>query len=362
MNHLARAEVFFKGGLTPAQRSLKIFSIIIYTCACLASLCAFFYGLFIIRRRPAIWRSSIFRVLLVTQLLNILRCVLRPVSSYTTIQSEFGCRMLLFLNNAAAMLPVNLCIYCVIYLQMVVFYKVSPTKRWPRALLLTAGVIVSLVPFSMYLFLAPSTAGLDSFCNLRKIPDHKQYVFVICCVAIWEYFAGIIGVLSIATLAAHIIRSQKKTVRVLHESTQHYGPSDAVSRNTTPELLNNTLRTVIWFPITPIISLWLNMLLISVNYYKRRMYMSLEFVNVILLALQSFFLAIALVVNPSVRYAQSERSRRSRQREKAGQNGVVALNCNNANINGSTDSAAVSRLLTPDPSSIDDYSISLALP
>ncbi|KAJ1664594.1 hypothetical protein GGF38_003072 [Coemansia sp. RSA 25] len=312
MNTLAGGEVFFKGSLTPSERSLKTLSIIIYTCSSLASLCAFLYGLFIIHLRAAIWRSSIFRVLLVAQILNCVRFILRPISSYTHIQSDFGCRMMLFLNTAMAMLPVNLCIYCVIYLQMVVFYK--------------------------------------------------QYVFVICSVSIWGYLSGIIGVLSMATLAVHIIRSQKKTVHVLHESTHQYGPSNAVSRNTTPELLNKTLRTVIWFPITPIISLWLNLLLRSIYYYKRRVYMSLEFVNVILLALQSFFLAIAFVVNPSVRHAQSERSRRSQQREKAGQNGVATPNSNNANTNGSTDSATVPQFLTLDPSSIDDYSISHALP
>ncbi|KAJ2332825.1 hypothetical protein GGI00_002617, partial [Coemansia sp. RSA 2681] len=279
MNTLAGGEVFFKGSLTPSERSLKTLSIIIYTCSSLASLCAFLYGLFIIHLRPAIWRSSIFRVLLVAQILNCIRFILRPISSYTNIQSDFGCRMMLFLNTATAMLPVNLCIYCVIYLQLVVFYKVSPVKRWPRALLLTAGVVVSLVPFSMYLFLDPSTAGVDSFCNLKIIPNHQQYVFVICSVSIWGYLSGIIGVLSMATLAVHIIRSQKKTVRVLHESTHQYGPSNSVSRNTTPELLNKTLRTVIWFPITPIISLWLNLLLQSIYYYKRRVYMSLEFVN-----------------------------------------------------------------------------------
>ncbi|KAJ2909204.1 hypothetical protein GGI21_002115 [Coemansia aciculifera] len=346
MKHFLRIEVFFNGELTAAQRSLRTFSIIVYSCSCAASLCAFIYGLFIVRQSPAIWRSSIFRVLLVAQVLNIIRCVLRPVSSYIDIQAEFGCRTLLFLNNATAMLPVNLCIYCVIYLQLVVVHKVSPVKRWPRVLLLSAGVAMSLVPFSMYLFLDPSTAGVDSFCHLRKIPNHRQYVFVICCVAIWEYLAGIIGVLSITTLAVHIIQSQKKTTRIFNESTQSYGPSSAVSRNTTPDLLNKTLRTVIWFPITPIISLWLNMILLSVYYYKRRVYMPLEYINVLLLALQSFFLAIALVVNPSVRYAYSEQARRRRQKAKTIHNGI-------GSVRGGSE-AEIPQLATLDVTLIDD--------
>ncbi|KAJ2028827.1 hypothetical protein IWW57_001980 [Coemansia sp. S610] len=152
-----------------------------------------------------------------------------------------------------------------------------------------------------------------------------------------------------AALLAHIIRARNKTASLLHESAQFYGPSDAVYRNTNPELLNKTLRTVIWFPITPIISLWLNMLLVSVYYYKQRVYMSLEFINVILLALQSFFLAIALVVNPSVRYAYSEQAKR-RQREKGGQ-------ANRALSNNSDISTGFPRLPTLETLSLDSLSL-----
>ncbi|KAJ2457599.1 hypothetical protein GGF42_002580 [Coemansia sp. RSA 2424] len=223
------------------------------------------------------------------------------------------------------MLPVNLCIYCVIYLQLVVFHRVSPAKRWPRACLLTAGVVMSIVPISMYLFIRSRAVDLDSFCDLKKIPTRRQYIFIICILAIWEYLAGAIGVISILTLGYYIIRTRRETKRALYASTQYYGPSDAVCRNTNPELLNQTLRSIIWFPITPIISLWLNILLLSVNYYKNRVYIWLEFVNVVLLALQSFFLGAALVVNPSVRCAYNEHAKR-RQREKAKHEGAHVQN------------------------------------
>ncbi|KAJ2396395.1 hypothetical protein GGF41_008606 [Coemansia sp. RSA 2531] len=207
----------------------------------------------------------------------------------------------------------------------------------------------------MYLFLDPSTAGVDSFCVLRRIPNHQQYVFIICVVAIWEYLAGIIGVLSITALLIHIIQEQKRTERLLRETAQHYGPSNAVSRNTDPELLNRTLRTVIWFPITPIIALWLNVILFSVYYYKQRVYMSLEFINVILLGLQSFFLAIALVVNPSVRCAHTEHSKQ-RQREKAEQE--VAR----AQSDSGEAGPALPQFLALDTLSIDELSISPTFP
>ncbi|KAJ2729562.1 hypothetical protein IW152_005580 [Coemansia sp. BCRC 34962] len=317
MNHLARIDVPNNNILTPSQRSLKSFSIFVYAFSSTVSFGAFCYGLFIVYIRPNIRRSSIIRVLIVAQALNCIRFILRPVTTFSNVHSDFGCRALIFLNNATTMLPVNLCIYCVIYLQLVVFHKVSPTNRLPRALLLTAGTAVSVVPISMYLFLDPSTAGIDSFCNLKKIPDHKQYVFVICVLAIWEYLAGAVGVICILVLMVRIIRTRRETKRALLASAQYYGPSDAVQRNTNPELLNKTLSSIIWIPITPIISIWLNIFLLTISYYKRRVYTWLEFINVLLLALQSFFLAIALVINPSVRYAYTEHVKQRRTKKEA---------------------------------------------
>ncbi|KAJ2035192.1 hypothetical protein GGI08_008822 [Coemansia sp. S2] len=169
----------------------------------------------------------------------------------------------------------------------------------------------------MYLFLDPSLAGVSSFCKLQKIPTRKQYIFIICVLAIWEYLAGAVGVVCILVLMVRIIRTRRETKRALLASAQYYGPSDTVQRNTNPDLLNQTLRSIIWFPITPIISIWLNILLLTISYYTRRVFMSLEFINVLLLALQSFFLAIALVVNPSVRYAYAEHAKQRRSEKEA---------------------------------------------
>ncbi|KAJ2742769.1 hypothetical protein GGI20_004246 [Coemansia sp. BCRC 34301] len=177
----------------------------------------------------------------------------------------------------------------------------------------------------MYLVLDPSAAGVDSFCNLQKIPDHKQYVFIICVLAIWEYLAGAVGVVCILVLVVRILQTRRETKRALHASAQYYGPSGSVQRNTGPELLNQTLRNIIWIPITPIISIWLNILLLTISYYTRRVFLSLEFINVLLLALQSFFLAIALVMNPSVRFAYNELAKRRRS-EKEARAGVARTN------------------------------------
>ncbi|KAJ2790774.1 hypothetical protein GGI18_001588 [Coemansia linderi] len=318
MSNFAKIDVANIVVASPAERALKVLSVAVYAFSAIVSLGAFVYGLLIARFRPSIWRSSIFRVLVAAQMLNFIRFVIRPIAVYTKTNVDIACRISLFLNNATTMLPVNLCIYCVIYLQLVVFHNVSPERRWPRVVLLTFSVLVSLVPISMYLFLDPSMADVDSFCNLRKIPSRKQYIFIICVLAMWEYLAGAVGIISVLALGYKIVKARRKTKVVFLESTQQKGSTAATNCSASAELLQQTLLSTIWFPITPILSLWLNILLLTVGYYTKRVYMPLEFLNVILLALQSFFLGIALVINPSVRcvYAAWTRQRRREKEEQ----------------------------------------------
>ncbi|KAJ2845926.1 hypothetical protein J3B02_004543 [Coemansia erecta] len=294
---------------TVSAYGLKTFGILIYTISGAISLLAFVYGLIVVRIRPQVWRSSIFRVVLAAQILNSLRFIIRLVASYVRIRSEFGCRTLLFLNNATAILPVNLCIYCVIYLQLVVIHKVSPVKRWPRVVLITLGVIISVVPTFMFMILPPSAAGASSFCNLFEFPSRKQYLFLVGCVIIWEYLPGMVGILSVLMIGVHIIKARRATKKAMQESAQFYGTARAAHLQGKRDMLNQSIRNIIWFPITPIVSLWLNASLLTVTHYKRKTYVWLEYTNIVLIGLQSVLLAIALAVNPSVRYVVADRVR-----------------------------------------------------
>ncbi|KAJ2778268.1 hypothetical protein GGI15_004230 [Coemansia interrupta] len=166
--------------------------------------------------------------------------------------------------------------------------------------------------------LPPSAAGIDSFCDLQEYSDYTQYVFLICTVVVWEYLPGIVGIISVSIIIVHIIRAKRETKKAMRTSSQFYGTTRAVHLQSHPDMLNQSLRNIIWFPITPIVSLWLNAALISVHYYTGRSFKWLEFVNVVLLGLQSVLLAIALVVNPSVRYVMIDHLRKKRRirREK----------------------------------------------
>ncbi|KAJ1831198.1 hypothetical protein LPJ70_006767 [Coemansia sp. RSA 2708] len=177
----------------------------------------------------------------------------------------------------------------------------------------------SVIPTSVVLYLPASIVDVDSYCHASRVTNPRQYVYTIFTVAIWVYLPGIIGIFSVAILGFHIIRTRRETQRALQTSRQYYGPAQTVGQPGPPDILQRTLINIIWFPITPILSLWLNVILISVAYYKRRTYLPLEYINSILLGLQSVLIAIALVVNPTVRdaLAQYARKRRRRRSEKA---------------------------------------------
>ncbi|PIA16096.1 hypothetical protein COEREDRAFT_8754 [Coemansia reversa NRRL 1564] len=189
----------------------------------------------------------------------------------------------------------------------------SPTKKWPRVAILTTFVIFSVIPTSMYLFVPARAIEINSFCQIPTTPGTRFYIFTTCTVAVWQYMPGIIGIIGITEIGVYIIKTRRATRRVFQESVQNYGHLQPVQQQGNPELLHQTMIHIIWFPITPAVSLWLNMVLITVGHYKHRRYLWLEFVNIVLLGLQSFLLGIALIVNPTIRNAAAQWASRRRQ-------------------------------------------------
>ncbi|KAJ2625391.1 hypothetical protein GGI26_000531, partial [Coemansia sp. RSA 1358] len=189
---------------------------------------------------------------------------------------------------------------------IVVIHKVTPRKQWPQVMLMTLAVLISVVPASAFLYVPPTQIGINSYCTLPAIFNHRLYVFYILVLATWVYLSGVVGIISITIIGIHILRARKRTQHILLMSTYTYGPSRLVISQSKSDALHRTLVTIIWYPITPIISLWLNVLIATITYYKNRTYLALEYVNVVLLGLQSVFLGIALIVNPVIRDVYTE--------------------------------------------------------
>ncbi|KAI8325911.1 hypothetical protein GQ54DRAFT_307902 [Martensiomyces pterosporus] len=289
--------------MADAESHLRIYrkySLGVYVSSAVISLIAFFYGLLVAHIRPGIWKSSIFKILIVVQASNCLRFVFRILGTQADITAEFGCRAVLYLNNIFAIIPVYLSVYCVVYLQLVVVHKVSTKKRWPRILLLTICMVCSLGPNMTLLFISHRSYGIASFCRTPDIPGHRFYWVTIVCSKVWMYFPGAVGIVSMTAVSIYILRTSWDAKQAQQATESEYGAWSSTKRCGSRGMLHRTLVSIVWFPLTPVVALWFNVILFSVRYYKKRAYVGAEFVSVGLLALQSVFLAIALVVNPLV--------------------------------------------------------------
>ncbi|KAJ1795573.1 hypothetical protein LPJ59_004269, partial [Coemansia sp. RSA 2399] len=312
---------------TITQAGFEYFAIVVFILASVISLGVFAYAVVIIIVEPSVWRCSIVRVLTVTQIINSIRFVIRLIASFVPIKADYGCRVILFLNNALTLLPVNLCIFCVVYMQMVVIHNVSPFKRWPRVVLMLFAVLTAVVPTGSYLYVSPHDLGITTLCELPSVYNREQYTYVMLTIALWQYLSGVVGVVSVTFIWIYILQTRRKMQSILARSEYVHSQSRDVVAQSGANILHSTMLNLIWYPITPIISLWLNMVVFSVVYYRQRTYMALEFVNAALLGLQSVFLGIALIVNPIIRDAFNKhirhkwRYRRERKTSLAVQQG-----------------------------------------
>ncbi|KAJ2715900.1 hypothetical protein H4R19_000943, partial [Coemansia spiralis] len=139
------------------------------------------------------------------------------------------------------------------------------------------------------------------------------YGFALYTYDAWAYLPGVIGTFSVLTITVHLVRTQRATRRALQASAEHYGPSRAVERVGHTKNLHRALVTIIWFPITPVISLWFNAILLSVYYYEQRAYQPLEYIDIVLLCLQSLLMGLPLLVNPTMRAALAKQVQEQRE-------------------------------------------------
>ncbi|ORX73247.1 hypothetical protein DL89DRAFT_309377 [Linderina pennispora] len=281
-------------------QSLLDYVLGIFVASASVSFMVFVIGLFVIYKRPRIWKNVAFRILLVIQIVNCLRFIFRLSLSRANISNETGCRILLALNNGTVGFAMYLCMYIVVYLQLTIIHSLSPSKVWPRVLLMAICVLCSFGPQVVYLFISPSKVGLESFCRIPFYSTTGYFYVLISTVIVWSYAAGIVSLASMAVISIHIIRTLKSTRKYMTSDEYTYATRSLAYGRSTAVLLNRALRTVVWFPIAPIIALWFNSALIIARYYTQKPMHNLEYVNVSLLSLMPFFMAVAFFVNPLV--------------------------------------------------------------
>ncbi|KAI8325925.1 hypothetical protein GQ54DRAFT_295080 [Martensiomyces pterosporus] len=218
-------------------------------------------------------------------------------------------------------MPVYLCVYCVVYIQLVAIHKVPASILWPRYLLFAICVICTVGPNVTYLIVSNKVAGFPSFCHVPVIPNHRQFVLFTLCSSLWTYLAGVVSLISMFAILVRIIRTTHATKRALESTVDSYEYSELEEKTRKTKMLNRTLRTVVWFPLTPILSLWFNQILTPVRYYTRKYVSWMQYINIALLMLEAVLLSIAFVDNPSVTDAFHAYWRRRKQER----HGAVSL-------------------------------------
>ncbi|KAJ2801388.1 hypothetical protein H4R21_002809 [Coemansia helicoidea] len=293
------------------------YALAMYITSATISLAAFVYGVTLAYLQPQIWRNAIIRVLIAAQFFSSVFFVFRIMLADVGLKTESACRVVLYMSVATSLLPVNLCVYCVVYIQLVVVYHVSPELRWPRRVTLAAAAAISILPPSPVLFLSPRHFGRNSMCDFSFIPNSKEYAIDMYGYAAWAYLSGVVGLFSLLSVIVHMVRTRRATRHALQSSAESYGPSGAVERVGHTETFNRALVSIIWLPVTPIVSLWFNSLVITVSYYTGELDTPLRFTTVVLFSLQSILLALPLITNPTMRDALAKQLREQRQARAA---------------------------------------------
>ncbi|KAJ2799924.1 hypothetical protein H4R21_003379, partial [Coemansia helicoidea] len=205
-------------------------SLAMYSISITISLSAFVYGATLAYLQPRIWQDYILRMMIVAQFFNCLFFAFRLVLVDAELETEAACRVAFFMSDSFSLLPVNICVHCVVYLQLVVVHNVSPGLRWPRVVTLVIALAITFLPVSFILFIAPRRFGRRSICDLNWVPNDKEYSYYMTVLASWAYLSGAIGFVSVLTIAIYLVRTRRATLRALQLSAAYYGPSLAVER------------------------------------------------------------------------------------------------------------------------------------
>ncbi|KAJ1941017.1 hypothetical protein EC988_006873 [Linderina pennispora] len=178
------------------------------------------------------------------------------------------------------------------------------SARWIRISMVIVCAALSVVPECFPLFIPPSAVGIQSYCNYREAPSTKLFVFKWFTCYVWVLLATIVGIVSMAiTLVTIARRSNDVIVEAgLSDSTLYMEQR----RHRTSVLVVRTLKSVVWFPVIPIVALGFTTAYSIVQYKTGRRTHAMDVADQVLQFLQVPFMAMTFYASPPVRRAFSE--------------------------------------------------------
>ncbi|KAI8322734.1 hypothetical protein GQ54DRAFT_310702 [Martensiomyces pterosporus] len=250
-------------------------------------------------RHPRLLSMAIFQAVFALQAMMVARSITEIVISAVGVHRDASCRIVLFLALVFAILPLYLCDFCIIYLQLVLINSVPFRKKLPLRILSICCVLPATIPQLFVLFLPPRIADIDSYCSYSKLPSRRHFAFDWLVCNIWILLAGVIGMVSMGVTITHIYRTSAK-IRKLSEDSSTHGLDN--SQKQRMGLANRALVSVVWFPATPIVSLYFTVVFHSVRFAKQREIPWMETLDMVLQFLEPIFIAIAFYASPPVRH------------------------------------------------------------
>ncbi|KAI8322733.1 hypothetical protein GQ54DRAFT_333058 [Martensiomyces pterosporus] len=263
-------------------------------------------------RRRELLKITIFRVILVLQVLGVLKSLFELLVVYIEPDSSGGCRVFVFLSIVFAITPLYISVFCILYFQIVLISKVPHSRLWPKVLMVLGILVFSLLPESFILYIPPRTAGIDSYCKYTEIPSTRTFVFKWLVCYAWIVLAGLIGICSIIAIAICIIRRSREASDEASSSSNSLSTACSTGvasirrqrkRRSSTMLIIKTLRSIVWFPVMPIVSLWFSTVYLIVVYRNQRAIASLAIADACFQFLEVLFMAMTFYFSPPVRRA-----------------------------------------------------------
>ncbi|KAJ1721928.1 hypothetical protein LPJ53_003617 [Coemansia erecta] len=228
-------------------------------------------------RRRELARMTIFRVIAALQLLTLLDSTFNLLAIYVNPRNDASCRVFTFFSLVFAISPLVLSVNCILYFQIILIHNIPLRQKWPRILMAVASVVFSVIPEMFTLIIPPRMAGMETYCDFLQPPSKRLFMFKWLVFYIWVTLTAIIGISSIIIMILHIFkRTLAAQDQMSTDGFEHSDDSFSVyslnadviadvvkdnrqkRRRSSNSVVVHTLRSVIWFPIAPIVCMGFN--------------------------------------------------------------------------------------------------------
>ncbi|KAJ2385242.1 hypothetical protein GGI05_004759, partial [Coemansia sp. RSA 2603] len=272
--------------------------------------------------RRELYRMTIFRVITALQLLVLLDSTFNLLAIHINPTNNASCRVFTFFSLVFAISPLVLSVNCILYFQIILIHNIPLRKKWPRVLMAVASVVLSVVPEMFTLIVPPRTAGMTTYCDFYGAPSKRLFVLKWLVFYIWVSLVALIGLSSIFIMIVHIVkRTWAAQDQMSTDGFEHSDDSFSVyslnadviadvvkdnrqkRRRSSNSVVVHTLRSVIWFPIAPIVCMGFNTVYSIVWYRTQKENNAIFIVDRVLQFLSVPLIAMTFYLSPPVRRA-----------------------------------------------------------